>query len=203
MAWDNKKYCRNRYKNDPIYRQKCIDSAKNWQRNNKDKFSVIQNRYYIKNKDKILSELKIWRESEDGRKWIKNNYKVNGDKIRKSMMKYYFKNVHKWDRYRYKWILSDLDIHDKNYRVAKLFIKRINKISNYRIDKKNDIKIKSNGKADIKIKIPNKADINNIKDESKYWSDNFNKYCGTKIKLGIKTYRDIKSSYKMIVTIGE
>jgi hypothetical protein len=201
MAWDSKKYYNNRYKNDPKYRKKCIEASMKWQRENKDKFKVIVKRYYNSHSKDICKKVKRWHNSEIGKEWYKKYY---GSKNHiKSLRKYYNNNVMKWDRYRYKWILNGLDIHDKNYRVANLFIKRINKISNYRIDKEHDIKMKSNGKADIKIKVPSKVDVNNVKNLSVYWADNFNKHCGTKVKLGIKTYGDIKSSYKMMVTIGE
>jgi hypothetical protein len=197
----NKKYAKRRYNNDPIYRQKCIDSAKKWQKNNKDKFKIIRKRYYNSNAKEICKNKMIWNKSEEGKAWYKNNYKLNGNKIRKNMMEYYFKNAKKWDRYRYKWILSDMDIHEKNFRIAKLFIKRINWITKYKISKK-DIKMESNGQANITIRMPNKKYINKLKEASIYWEENFNKYNGSKVNVAVKLKKDIKSSYNTLITVG-
>lgn len=74
MVWNAKKYYKDKYKNDPAYREKCIESAKKWQKNNPDKFKVIKKRYYDKHQTQILKKAEIWRNSEEGKIWLKNNY---------------------------------------------------------------------------------------------------------------------------------
>jgi hypothetical protein len=184
-------------------KDKYINYAIDWQKNNWDKFKIIQKRYYGKNIESLRKYSKNYYHSEHG-KLIKLNYMKKNKKIHNmKCLSYYYNHKAQYDRYRYKWILKDKDLHTKNYRIAKLFICRINKIIKpYKLNYKNDIMLKSNGIADIKIKnIKSKNDINKIKKYSYYWQDNFNNYVGTKIQLKLKSNDMNKySNYDMIVS---
>lgn len=196
----NKKYYKNKYDSDPVYRKKCIASAIKWAKNNPDKVKVIQKRYYGANAVKLCRKSLAWHNSEEGQEWYKEYY--GSDSQIASVQKYYKNNAKKWDRYRYKWLLKGMDVHEKNLRIAELFIKRINKFTNYRIDESEDIKMQSNGQADINIKLPNKRYVDKLREESIYWADNFNRYNKTKINVMVKARQDIKSSYKAIVSFN-
>lgn len=189
---------KNKYKTDPIYRQKCIENAIRWQKKNKDKTKANKKKYYNKNIIKIKEYYNNYCHSEHGRKIRAKYWKENRNEILKGMMNYYFKNAKQWDKYRYKWILKNKDIHDINLRIAKLIIKRINQMTNYKLNIDKDIKMRSNGQADIMVRNIDIKYINKLKEEAVYWQHNFNDYVKSKVNVKIKS-KDIKEKYKPII----
>lgn len=179
-------------------REKIIANTIKWQKNNKEKCKIIAKRYYDTHTKAILLYAKEWYRLNG-----KDYYNNNRERFAHYAHKYYSKNTNKWDRYRYKHILKHLDIHEKNLRIAKLFIKRVNKLSGYQV-KPNNISMKSNGRADIKIKLPNLKSLTLLKEKSQCWADNFNTYTGSKVNLKVKTIRQpLSSNYSAIVSVNE
>lgn len=48
-----------RYASDPAYRQKCIDSARDWQKKNQARVALCRKRYRAKNRTKINAHLRL------------------------------------------------------------------------------------------------------------------------------------------------
>lgn len=69
----NKKYCKSCY----IEKQKAL--RKKWGENNKERYKVMQQRYYLKNRDKVLEKVKEYK---------KDNY----EKVKSAKKKSYYKN---------------------------------------------------------------------------------------------------------------
>src|SRR5271157_2345076 len=155
-----------------------------WQKENSDKCKIYMKRYYDVNAKELAAKSLKRHNSPEGHKWFKKYY--GSPSYEANWRRYYHNNSLKWDRYRYKWILKEGDLHYKNMRVAKLFVKRVNRISGHKIEKQ-DISINSNGVADVKIKTPNMVYVKRVLNKSVYWSENFNHYIGTKVNLKIKS----------------
>ena len=196
---DNKKYLAEYRKNDYLknkekyrkraltnyyrHKKKIIKKQMEWNKKNNDKCKIHQKRYYDKNSKILCDKVKLWQRSVSGKKWFKKYY--HSESHYASIKKYFEANKMKWNRYRYKWILKGLDVHEKNKRIAHVIMWNINKLSQYKL-KKSDIYMHSNGQVDLRIKVPNKMMLNKIKEQSIYWHENFNEYNNTRVNLKIK-----------------
>ena len=86
-------YDRKRYHNDPVFRQKCIDSVIKWQRTHKKKVKARNKRYYDNHREERLAVSKEYQTVNKRKIKMKWKKKYDSDPVFRNKVK---QRVYEW-----------------------------------------------------------------------------------------------------------